>query len=117
MKLSDERAVEKVPKDAIKSWLYITVIFSDIYRFTKFFFETTSGIILTLYFEAKETVEKLLKAFFNEVKKPELFGKDDKINFLYNAAKIKYKHKEIIENTFKEFDCRITVIDTSNLLI
>ena len=46
-----------------------------------------------------------------------LFGKDDKINFLYNAEKIKYKQNEIIENTFEEFDCRITVIDTSNLLI
>ena len=45
-----------------------------------------------------------------------LFGKDDKIIFLYNAIKIKYKQNEIIENTFKENYCRITVIDTSNLL-
>ena len=65
--MSDERAVEKVLVNNSR----ITVIISDSpsFLFLKFFFETTSGITLTLYFETKETIEKLLKAFFIEVKK------------------------------------------------
>ena len=74
MKLSDGRTLEKV---ASKENLPITVVISNSssFRLKIFFFETTSGITLTLYFETKETIEKLLRAFFNEVKKPILFEK------------------------------------------
>ena len=57
-----------------------------------------------------------MKAFFEEVGKPELFGKDDKINFLYNGDKIKYKGNEIIDSIFTDDNPRIVVIDTNNLL-
>ena len=94
----------------------ITVNVSDLIILKHFSFKITSNIRLNLIFDNYSTIEELLKAFFEEVGKPELFGKDDKINFLHNAEKIKYKDKEIIEYFFKEDNPNILVIDTNNLL-
>ena len=113
LNINDKRLVEEITYAAD---MRITVNVSDLIVLKHFSFESTSNIRLNLIFDNYSTNEELLKAFFEEVGKPELFGKDDKINFLYNAEKVKYKDKEIIDFFFKEDNPNILVIDTNNLL-
>ena len=113
LNINDKRLVEEVTYAAD---MRITVNVSELIVLRHFTFETTSNIKLNLIFDIYSTNEELLKAFFEEVGKPELFGKDDKINFLYNGDKIKYKGNEIIDSIFTDDNPRIVVIDTNNLL-
>ena len=113
LNINDKRPIEKISYSVD---MRITVSVSDLIVLKHFTFETTSNIRLKLVFDNYSTNEELLKGFFDEVGKPELFGKEDKINFLYNAEKIKYKEKEIIEATFTDNNPRIIVLDTNNLI-
>ena len=113
LNINDKRPIEKISYSVD---MRITVSVSDLIVLKHFTFETTSNIRLKLVFDNYSTNEELLKAFFDEVGKPELFGKEDKIKFLYNGGKIKYKGKEIIEATFTDNNPRIVVIDTNNLI-
>ena len=113
LNINDKRPIEKISYSVD---MRITVSVSDLIVLKHFTFQTTSNIRLKLVFDNYSTNEELLKAFFDEVGKPELFGKEDKINFLYNAEKIKYKEKEIIEATFTDNNPRIIVLDTNNLI-
>ena len=113
LNINDKRLVEEVTYAAD---MRITVNVSELIVLRHFTFVTTSNIKLNLIFDIYSTNEELLKAFFEEVGKPELFGKDDKINFLYNGDKIKYKGNEIIDSIFTDDNPRIVVIDTNNLL-
>ena len=113
LNINDKRLVEEVTYAAD---MRITVNVSELIVLRHFTFVTTSNIKLNLIFDIYSTNKELLKAFFEEVGKPELFGKDDKINFLYNGDKIKYKGKEIIDSIFTDDNPRIVVIDTNNLL-
>ena len=114
LNINDQTPIEKVSSYSVDMRIIINI--SDMIVLKNFNFESASGIKLKLVFDNYSTIEELLQAFFEEVEKPELFGKDDKINFLYNANKIKYKDKEIIDATFNEHDSRIVVLDTNNLL-
>ena len=114
LNINDQTPIEKVSSYSVDMRIIINI--SDMIVLKNFNFESASGIKLKLVFDNYSTIEELLQAFFEEVEKPELFGKDDKINFLYNAHKIKYKDKEIIDATFNEHDSRIVVLDTNNLL-
>lgn len=111
--INDKRPIEKISYSVD---MRITVSVSDLIVLKHFTFETTSNIRLKLVFDYYSTNEELLKAFFDEVGKPELFGKEDKINFLYNGGKIKYKGKEIIGATFTDNNPRIIITDTYNLI-
>ena len=113
LNINDKRLVEEVTYAAD---MRITVNVYEKIVLRHFTFETTSNIKLNLIFDIYSTNKELLKAFFEEVGKPELFGKDDKINFLYNGDKIKYKGNEIIDSIFTDDNPRIVVIDTNNLL-
>ena len=113
LNINDKRLVEEVTYAAD---MRINVNVSELIVLRHFTFVTTSNIKLNLIFDIYSTNEELLKAFFEEVGKPELFGKDDKINFLYNGDKIKYKGNEIIDSIFTDDNPRIVVIDTNNLL-
>ena len=114
LNLNDERLVENVSHT---SDMRITVNISHLIVLKHFSFKSTSNIRLNLIFDNYSTIEELLKAFFEEVGKPELFGEDDKIKFLHNGEKIKYKdNKEIIEFFFKDDNPCILVIDTNHLL-
>ena len=113
LNINDKRLVEEVTYAAD---MRITVNVYELIVLRHFTFVTTSNIKLNLIFDIYSTNEELLKAFFEEVGKPELFGKDDKINFLYNGDKIKYKGNEIIDSIFTDDNPRIVVIDTNNLL-
>ena len=113
LNINDKRLVEEVTYAAD---MRITVNVSELIVLRHFTFVTTSNIKLNLIFDIYSTNKELLKAFFEEVGKPELFGKDDKINFLYNGDKIKYKGKEIIDSIFTDDNPRIVVIDINNLL-
>ena len=113
LNINDKRLVEEVTYAAD---MRITVNVSELIVLRHFTFVTTSNIKLNLIFDIYSTNKELLKAFFEEVGKPELFGKDDKINFLYNGDKIKYKGNEIIDSIFTDDNPRIVVIDTNNLL-
>ena len=112
LNINDQTPIEKVSSYSVDMRIIINI--SDMIVLKNFNFESASGIKLKLVFDNYSTIEELLQAFFEEVEKPELFGKDDKINFLYNAHKIKYKDKEIIDATFNEHDSRIVVLDTNN---
>ena len=114
LKIDDHRPIENVVSN--QNSASISVSLSEIGAFKEFFFETSHGITLNLTFDVYSTIEELLQSFFNEINKPELFGKDDQISFIYNGKQLEYKQKEIIEGNFKEYNPHVMVIDNFYLI-
>ena len=114
LKIDDHRPIENVFSNQLSA--NISVSLSEIGVFKEFFFETSHGITLNLTFDVYSTIEELLQSFFNEINKPELFGKDDQISFIYNGKQLEYKQKEIIEGNFKEYNPHVMVIDNFYLI-
>ena len=79
-------------------------------------FNTTSNFIYTMNINSYFTVNFLLKLFLDEVKKPNLFGKSDKICFIHNGNKINYEENQKIYQFFMEKEPIIIVIDKDNLI-
>ena len=79
-------------------------------------FKTTSNFIYTMHIISYFTVNFLLKLFLDEVKKPNLFGKSDKICFIHNGNKINYEENQKIYQFFMEKEPIIIVIDKDNLI-
>jgi len=114
LKIDDHRPIENVVSN--QNSASISVSLSEIGVFKEFYFETSHGITLNITFDVYSTIEELLQSFFNEINKPELFGKDDQISFIYNGKQLEYKQKEIIEGNFKEYNPHVMVIDNFYLI-
>ena len=80
-------------------------------------FTTTIGAKRNLKFKYGTTISQALKKYLESVNKPELFGQNDKVNFLYNANKIDFNDNTTIENKFRNVMMpKIVVNDTKGLI-
>ena len=80
-------------------------------------FTTTVGATRNLKFNYGTTVSQAIRRYLENVGKPELFGQNDKINFLYNANKINFNDNTPIENKFANIiNPKIVVNDTQGLI-
>ena len=83
----------------------------------KITFKSASGMIKDININQNKTIEELIKLFFSEINKPELFNDND-VNFLYSAKDLKKNPKELVSEIFKKvFDNDIyvvTIVDLKN---
>ena len=79
-------------------------------------FKTSNGKSFNILFDADKTGEELIQTFFKRVDREDLFNSGG-VFFLYNAAKIDYHSKELVQNIFK-YNSRpcIMVMDVNNLI-
>ena len=82
-----------------------------------FIFETSSGKILNICVDYDKTIEDLIRIFFENINKPELIKKTDKILFLYNEFQIDINNKKKVSDYFKYNKEPISfIIDGENLI-
>ena len=80
-------------------------------------FTTTVGAKRNLKFNHGTTISQAIKKYLESVNRPELFGQNDKVNFLYNANKIDFNDNTTIENKFRNVMMpKIVVNDTKGLI-
>ena len=80
-------------------------------------FTTTVGAKRTLKFKYGTTISQALKKYLESVNRLELFGQNDKVNFLYNANKIDFNDNTTVENKFRNIIMpKIVVNDTKGLI-
>ena len=70
---------------------------------------TTGQIKIELSIEPEKKMRDLIKAYFDKIKKPELFG-DTSIRFLYKGRVIEHESNDLIKDYIKK-DSNIIVID------
>ena len=80
-------------------------------------FTTTVGTQRILKFKYGTTISEALKKYLDSVGKVELFGQNDKVNFLFNANKIDFNDKTKVEDKFRNIQLpKIVVNDTQGLI-
>ena len=81
-------------------------------------FETPSGFKKSIIVDYGTSVSDMIKKYFNEIGKPELF-RNDKICFLYDACKLNCDDNTKVENFFQKTSLihHIVVVDLFNMLI
>ena len=80
-------------------------------------FTTTVGTQRILKFKYGTTVSQAIKKYLDSVGKGELFGQNDKVNFLFNANKIDFNDNTKVEDKFKNIQLpKIVVNDTQGLI-
>ena len=83
----------------------------------KITFKSASGMTKDININQNKTIEELIKLFFSEINKPELFNDND-VNFLYSAEVISKNSKELVSEIFKkvlDIDVYVvTIVDLKN---
>ena len=80
-------------------------------------FTTTIGTKRNLKFKYGRTISYAIKKYLDSVNKPELFGKNEDVNFLFNANKLDFNDNTPIENKFRNIVMpKIVVNDTKGLI-
>ena len=80
-------------------------------------FSTTVGATRNMKFNHGRSISYVIKQYLESVGKPELFGQNDKINFLYNANKLNVLDTTKIEKKFNNIiNPKIVVNDTQGLI-
>ena len=80
-------------------------------------FTTTVGTQRIIKINYGTSVSNALRKYLNSVNKPELFGQNDKVNFLYNAQKLAFDDNTPIETKFANMvNPKIVVNDTQGLI-
>ena len=80
-------------------------------------FTTTVGATRNMKFNHGRTLSYVIQKYLDSVGKPELFGQNDKINFLYNANKLNVNDTTPIERKFVNVIMpKIVVNDTQGLI-
>ena len=90
----------------MKTNLVMTDLFNDMKNLLKpgsgikIMFNTTSGHIFSLGVNYGTTIDQLLKYYLKRMNRAELIEKDNKINFLFNKARLKFGDRTPIETCF-----------------
>ena len=80
-------------------------------------FTTTIGTQRILKFKYGTTISQAIKKYLESVGKSELFGQNDKVNFLFNANKIEFNDNTKVEDKFRNIQLpKIVVNDTQGLI-
>ena len=64
-------------------------------------FKTTKCTTYTMVFNYGTTIDQILEKFLKRFGRPELYGKSDKISFLFNASPLRFGDKTPVEEYFK----------------
>ena len=79
-------------------------------------FKTTKGIRINIEVKYGTTIAELLAIYLKKIERPELIGKSDKIEFLFNACKLRFEDITPIEQFFKNStNPKIVVNDLDDL--
>ena len=79
-------------------------------------FTTTVGTSRNIVLSYGTTIDQALRKYLESVDKANLIG-SDKISFLFNAAKLSFGDKTVVEKFFKNsINPKVVVNDTNNLI-
>ena len=80
-------------------------------------FTTTIGTAHNLTIPYGTPIDQVLRKYLTVVGRPDLFGKEQDIGFLFNANKVSFKNKTPVEVFFKNvLVAKIIVNDTKGLI-
>ena len=79
-------------------------------------FRTGNGVNVNVIIDADKTMSDLISLFLKKVGKPELFGKEQDVYFIYNGAKFKHINEEPLSRAFLGLQPTIFVNETKELI-
>ena len=79
-------------------------------------FRTGNGSNINIIIDIEKTINELIQTFLQRIKRPELFGKEKSLYFIYNASRINHNDTKKIKDVFHYSQPIIYVNDTSNLI-
>ena len=80
-------------------------------------FKTTQGVVTNVFINPQKTMGELIQVYLKRMGKPELINKKDGVCFLYNANKIKFDDKRIIDDFFRGNTSPIIMVNDIHSLI
>ena len=79
-------------------------------------FRTGKGVNVNVIIDADKTMSDLISLFLKKVGKPELFGKEEDVYFIYNGAKFDHRNEKPLSRAFSSLQPTIFVNETRNLI-
>ena len=79
-------------------------------------FRTGKGVNVNVIIDADETMSDLISLFLKKVGKPELFGKEEDVYFIYNGAKFDHRNEKPLSRAFSSLQPTIFVNETKELI-
>ena len=79
-------------------------------------FRTGKGSNVNIIIDIEKTISELIQTFLQRIKRPELFGKEKSLYFIYNASRINHNDTKKIKEVFHYSQPIIYVNDTSDLI-
>ncbi len=79
-------------------------------------FRTGKGSNINIIIDIEKTISELIQTFLQRIKRPELFGKEKSLYFIYNATRINHNDTKKIKDVFHYSQPIIYVNDTSDLI-
>ena len=80
-------------------------------------FKTTQGVVTNVFINPQKTMGELIEVYLKRMGKTELINKKDGVCFLYNANKIKFNDKRIIDDFFRGNTSPIIMVNDIHSLI
>ena len=82
-----------------------------------FIFKTTQGVVTNVFINPQKTMGELIQVYLKRMGKPELINKKGGVCFLYNANKITFDDKRIIDDFFRGNNTPIIMVNDIHSLI
>ena len=79
-------------------------------------FRTGRGVNVNVIIDADKTMSDLISLFLKKVGKPELFGKEEDVYFIYNGAKFEHRNEKPLSRAFSSLQPTIFVNETKELI-
>ena len=79
-------------------------------------FRTGKGVNVNVIIDADKTMSDLISLFLKKVGKPELFGKEEDVYFIYNGAKFDHRNEKPLSRAFSSLQPTIFVNETKELI-
>ena len=79
-------------------------------------FRTGKGVNVNVIIDADKTMSDLISLFLKKVGKPELFGKEEDVYFIYNGAKFEHRNEKPLSRAFSSLQPTIFVNETKELI-